>query len=268
VITSIALDHREHLGETLSAIAFEKAGIIKPGVPIVCGPDRGPALKVIKARAAELGAPWRPVFGRGRELLAAKVPAGIRFRYTVDGEAYEFVPGLKGEHQGFNAATAIVALRELGRVAIPPSRQAILRGLASVRWEGRLEIVGRRPTVLLDGAHNEDGARALARYVRDQVRGPVVLVFAMMRDKSIRRAARHLFPPARRVVLTSIPFARAETPEAILRALPEFRRKIIIEPDLVQALRLARREAGPSGTVLVAGSLYLVGEVKKLRRRA
>ncbi len=173
-------------------------------------------------------------------------------------------------HQGCNAATAISALRELGRVAPPPSRRAILRGLESVRWEGRLEVVGSRPTILLDGAHNEDGARALARYLRDDDkarRGPIVLVFAMMRDKSIRRTARLLFPPARRVILTSIPFARAETPEAILRALPEFRRKTVIEPDLRLALHLARREAGPTGTVLVAGSLYLVGEVKKLRPR-
>jgi dihydrofolate synthase/folylpolyglutamate synthase len=271
VITSIALDHREHLGDTLAAIAFEKAGIIKPGVPVVCGPDRGPALKVIKARAAELAAPFRPVFGRGRELLAAKVPGGIRFRYAADGEAYEFIPGLRGEHQGVNAATAIAALRELGRGGAPPSRRAILRGVESVRWEGRLEVVGRRPTVLLDGAHNEAGAGAIARFLREDDkarRGPIVLVFAMMRDKAVRLAARHLFPPARRVILTSIPFVRAERPEAIRMALPEFRRKIVIEPDLPRALRLARRLAGPSGTVLVAGSLYLVGEVKKLRRRA
>jgi dihydrofolate synthase/folylpolyglutamate synthase len=263
VITSISLDHREHLGDTLGAIAFEKAGIFKPGVPVVCGPDRGPALKVIKARAAELEAPFRPVFGRGRELLAAKDPAGMRFRYTVEGEAYEFVPGLRGEHQGLNAATAIAVLRELDRLGRGPARKAVIEGIEAVRWEGRLEIVGRRPTVLLDGAHNEDGAKALARYVRDEIRGPLVLVFAMMKDKAVRRSARHLFPPARRVILTSIPFARAEKPETILRALPEFKRKTVIEPDLGRALALARRLAGPAGTVLVAGSLYLVGEVKK-----
>ncbi|MCX6561101.1 MAG: Mur ligase family protein [Candidatus Aminicenantes bacterium] len=261
VITSISLDHREHLGDTLGAIAFEKAGIIKSGIPVVCGPDQGAALKVIKARAAELEAPFRPVFGRGRELLAAKDPAGIRFRYTVEGEAYEFVPGLRGEHQGLNAATAIAVLRELDRLGRGPSRKAVIEGIESVRWEGRLEVVGRKPTVILDGAHNEDGAKALSRYVRDEIRGPLVLVFAMMKDKAVRRSARHLFSLARRVILTTIPFTRAEKPEAILRALPEFKRKIVIEPDLGLALALARRLAGPTGTVLVAGSL------PRLRRR-
>ncbi|MDD8026278.1 MAG: bifunctional folylpolyglutamate synthase/dihydrofolate synthase [Acidobacteriota bacterium] len=267
-ITSIALDHREHLGGSLAAIAGEKAGIIKPGVPVVCGPERGAARAVIKARAAELQAPFRPVFGRGRELLAARTPSGLAFRYASEGDVYEFVPGLRGEHQGVNAATAIAVLRELDRLGRGPTRRAVMKGLTSVRWEGRLEVVGRRPAVFLDGAHNEEGARAVARFIRDEIRGRgrFILVFAMMRDKAIRRSARLLFPPARRIILTGIPFTRAASPEEILKAVPEFARKIVIEPDLLRALRLARREAGPAGVVLVAGSLYLVGEVKKLCR--
>lgn len=273
VITSIGLDHREHLGGTLAAISGEKAGIIKPGVPVVCGPDRGPALRVIRARAAELGAPFRPVFGRGRRLEAIPSPNGFRFRYAVDGEIYDFAPGLRGGHQGLNAAAAIAALRELDAAGGPgrirrPSPEAIIRGLESVRWEGRLEIVGRRPDVFLDGAHNEDGARAVARFLRDEVYGPVVLVFAMMKDKAVRRAAALLFAPARRIVLTGLPYARAMRPEDVARRLPEFAGRIAIEPDPARALRLARRLAGPKGTVLVAGSLYLVGAVKKILARS
>ncbi len=270
VITSIGLDHREYLGPTLAAIAGEKAGIIKPGVPVVCGPERGPALAVIRSRAAEAGAPFRPVWGKGRRWESIPTRAGLRFLYTIEGESYSFKPGLLGSHQGRNAAAAIAALRELGGSGrIPtPSREAIIRGLESVRWEGRLEIIGRRPTVYLDGAHNEEGARAVARFLREEVRGPFVLVFAMMKDKAVRRAARHLFAPARRVVLTGLPYVRAMKPEAVAGALPEFAAKTVLEPDPGRALRLARGLAGPDGTVLVAGSLYLVGAVKKLGRPA
>lgn len=272
VITTIGLDHREYLGPTLAAIAGEKAGIIKPGLPVVCGPDRGPARRVIRARAAELGAPFRPVLGPGRRLETIPSPRGPRFRYVIDGEIYEFAPGLRGGHQGRNAATAVAALHELdgagGPGRIPrPSREAVIRGLESVRWEGRLEIVGRRPAVYLDGAHNEEGARAVAGFLRDEIRGPVILVFAMMKDKAVRRAAARLFAPARRVVLTGLPYARAMKPEAVARRLPEFAGRIVIEPDPARALRLARRLAGKQGTVLVAGSLYLVGAVKRLLAR-
>jgi len=149
VITSIGLDHREYLGGTLAAIAGEKAGIIKPGLPVVCGPDRGPARAVIRARAAEAGAPFRPVLGPGRRLEEIPGPGRRRFRYTIDGQSHEFRPGLRGAHQGHNAAAAIAALSELGgagRLAAVSPR-AIRRGIETVRWEGRLEPGGRRPAV-------------------------------------------------------------------------------------------------------------------------
>jgi dihydrofolate synthase/folylpolyglutamate synthase len=264
VITSISKDHQEYLGRTLAAIAFEKAGIIKPGVPLVCGVETGVASRVIRNRARELGAPWLPVFGCGGALDETKHPSGRRFRYELKGEVFEFSPGLRGTHQGVNAAVVVAAVRALHRVWRPFDHQAIVRGIETVEWEGRLETVSKRPLVLLDGAHNEDGARALAAYVREEISGPLVLVFAMMRDKAVRRAAELLFPRPKKVILTSIPFARAAAAEEILAAAPRFRRKIILEPVLAAALARAKREAGPRGTVLVAGSLYLVGEVKKI----
>lgn len=266
VITSIAKDHQEYLGRTLAAIAFEKAGIIKPGVPLVCGAAAGVAGRVIRQRARELGAAWLPVFGRGAALDEAKSPSGRRFRYELEGEMFEFSPGLRGTHQGVNGAVAIAAARALDRAWRPLDKKAIVRGIERAEWEGRLEAVSKRPLVLLDGAHNEDGARALAAYMRDDISGPLVLVFAMMRDKAIRRAAEILFPRPKKVILTSIPYPRASAPEEILAAAPRFRRKIIIEPVLAAALARAKREAGPRGTVLVAGSLFLVGEVKKVIR--
>ena len=267
VITSISLDHTEYLGRTRAAIASEKAGIIKPGVPVVSGVETGVAAEVIRRRARELGAPIVPVFGRDGALFAARTPAGFRFRYEFCGEPFAFRLKLQGRHQGENAAVAVAAARTLGCVEHPLDRRTILSGLEAAEWPGRLEIVGRRPLVLLDGAHNEDGARALAAHVRDFVRGPLVLVFAMLKDKAVGRAAGLLFSRPEAIVLTSIPSPRAASPEEILKIASPFRSKIRIEPDLRAAIALARRRAGPKGTVLVAGSLYLIGEVKKLPRR-
>jgi dihydrofolate synthase/folylpolyglutamate synthase len=267
VITSISLDHREYLGHTVAAIAFEKAGIIKPGVPVVSGVERGAAAAVIRRRARELGAPLVRAFGRDGTLFAARTAGGFRFRYDFCGEPFAFRLKLRGRHQGENAAVAIAAARTLGCVWKPFDRRVILSGLAAAEWPGRLEAVGRRPLVLLDGAHNEDGARALAAYVRDFVGGPLVLIFAMLKDKAVGRAAGLLFPHPDMIVLTSIPSPRAASPEEILKIAAPFRSKIRIEPDLRAAIALARSQAGSKGTVLVAGSLYLIGEVKKLPRR-
>jgi dihydrofolate synthase/folylpolyglutamate synthase len=266
VITSISLDHREYLGRTLSAIAFEKAGIIKPGTPVVSGVEGGAAGAVIRRRARELAAPLIPAFGRDGALDSARTRNGYRFLYSFCGESFALRPRLRGEHQGLNAAVAAAAARTLGCVWRPVDARSIVRGVAAAEWPGRLEAVGRNPLVLLDGAHNEEGARALASYVRDFVRGPLVLVFAMLKDKAVDKAVRLLFPRPRRVVLTSIPSARAASPAEVAALARPFRDKILIEPDLREAIALAKAEAGPRGTVLIAGSLYLVGEVKKLPR--
>ena len=284
VITSISLDHREYLGSTLSAIAFEKAGIIKPGVPVVSGVEGRAAEAVIRRQARALGAPLASVFGRDGALFAARTAAGFRFRYEFCGEAFPFRLKLPGRHQGENAAVAIAAARTLGCVELPIARRTILSGLAAAEWPGRLETVGRRPIVrgfktkaqqLPESAQQALKAlrrqalhaRALAAYVRDFVRAPLVLVFAMLKDKAVGRAAELLFPRPETVILTSIPSPRAASPEEILKAAPRFRSKIAIEPDLRAAIAQARRLAGPKGTVLIAGSLYLVGEVKKLPKR-
>jgi dihydrofolate synthase/folylpolyglutamate synthase len=264
VITSISRDHQEHLGATISKIAFEKAGIIKPGVPVICGAESGPAVRVIKAQAEVKGAPLTMVFDRAHRLCSARERDRFHFRYGFGGEAFEFTPGLRGAHQGRNAAVAIAAVTVLGRVWRPLHKAGILRGIETAVWEGRLEIAGRNPTVILDGAHNEAGAAALAGYIRDFSPKPPVLVFLMMRDKAIRRVISLLFPLAGTVVLTTIPYARAAAPDEILRLAPAFKKRILVEPSLKKALRLARIKAGRWGTVIVTGSLFLVGAAKKL----
>jgi len=266
IITNIALDHQEYLGKTIGAIAFEKAGIIKPGVPVVTGVERGPALKVIRERAAEERAPLVKAFGGSARLESRRGGHGYRFTYRFGGDSFRFTPSLPGEHQGKNAAVALAALSVLSGKWRRLSVSRIIEGIENARWEGRLELVGTRPRLYLDGAHNEAGAAVLKSFLRNDLRLKPVLVFVMMKDKAVRRAARLLFPEAKKVILTSIPYARAAKPEDILALARPFRKKILVEPSLERALALARREAGPNGAVLVAGSLYLVGAVKRIIR--
>ena len=195
VITTIAKDHEKHLGSTLEKIAFEKAGIIKPGVPVVCGvrggggppgdpPGRPRARERLSSRSSARGGRSRP---RPR---AAASGSSI----GASAAATSFRPALAGRHQGANAAVAIATAEVLSRTWKPLDKARIVKAVRETRWEGRLETVRRRPLVLLDGAHNVEGAEALAAHIRETVRRPVVLVFAAMQDKDIRSMTRLLFP--------------------------------------------------------------------------
>ena len=264
VITTIARDHEEHLGSTLAGIAFEKAGIVKPGVPVVCGVRGGAALREIRRVARERGAPLVEALGAGRALETAPVRGGFRFAYSGERGLYRFTPGLAGRHQGANAAVAIAAAEVLSRTWRPLDKARVLAAVRGARWEGRLETVRRRPLVLLDGAHNPEGAGALAAHLRDVVRRPVVLVFAAMKDKDLRAMTRLLFPLCRAVVLTRAPYKRSASPGEIAAAAPPFAGRLLLEPDVRRAVALALAESS-GAPVVIAGSLFLVGEVKRLR---
>lgn len=265
VITTISRDHGKHLGRTLREIAFEKAGVIKPGVPAVCGVPKGVALQEIRRRARERGAPFTRVFGPKTALEARRMDGTFRFRYGSGTGEYIFTPGLAGRYQGENAAVAIAAAEVLNRTWKPLRKSKIIRGIQEVHWEGRLETVSRNPLVILDGAHNEEGAASLAAHIRDVIRKPVILVFAAMKDKDVRAMGRRLFPAARTVILTQVPYKRSALPAEILESAREFKDRIRLEPDAARAVRLALEESAGRIPVVIAGSLFLIGEVKKLR---
>jgi len=265
VITTIAKDHEKHLGSSLKKIAFEKAGIIKPGVPVVCGVRSGDAHREIRRAARERGAPIVEVFGRGRMLEARPIAGGYRFIYQGGLGRYVFSPALAGRHQGANAAVAIATAEVASRIWKPLDKAKITKAVRETRWEGRMETVHRRPLVLLDGAHNVEGAEALASHIREVIGQPVVLVFAAMRDKDIRSLTRILFPVCGAVVLTRVPYKRSAAPEDLAAAAPPFDGGVLLEPDTRKAVRLALAESHGRTPVVIAGSLFLIGEVKRLK---
>jgi dihydrofolate synthase/folylpolyglutamate synthase len=263
VITNIGLDHEEFLGDTPVSVAREKAGIIKPGRPVIVG-DVAPAVREVFERAA--AAAGAIVYWCGRDFSGTGGPA-LCFR-GMGAELDDVRLRLRGTYQRANAALAIAAARCVGR-KFPLADAALRRGLAEVRWPGRLDVVQAQPLVVLDGAHNADGVAALACEVPRIVgRRPVHLLFAVMRDKRWRPMADALGPLVRSATLTAVLPPRGEAPEALA---PAFQRhcpvRIVAAPEL--ALETVLRSAGAGDAILVAGSLFLVGAVYPyfLRRR-
>ncbi|HJK99044.1 MAG TPA: folylpolyglutamate synthase/dihydrofolate synthase family protein [Polyangiaceae bacterium LLY-WYZ-14_1] len=267
-ITRIALDHMRILGPDIPSIAREKAGIGKPGVPLVCGVRDPLAVEAIAGRARELGVPDPWWIDRDFQGLASASATG-RSRPRVDlrvrRRVLREVPlRLAGAHQRDNAATAAALVTALGRRRrrLRVDDEAIRRGFARARWPGRLERLPGRPPVLLDAAHNHDGSAALAAHLRDGpgrrgVRGRVVLVFGVLEDKQGDEMAESLLPAVDAVVWVTPPVDRGR-PAGDLAALFGGR----VAKSVPEALSLARRRAGPEGLVVVAGSLFLVAAAR------
>jgi dihydrofolate synthase/folylpolyglutamate synthase len=243
VVTPIDFDHEAYLGHTIEAIAGEKAGILKPGVPAVFSKQRPEAATLLQARAAELHVP-----------VSRAADFQIRDLH-IDARGSRFsgiVCPLAGEHQVDNAVTAAMALRTLG---------VSTDGIAETRWPGRIEHVSPNPDIILDGAHNPAGARALARYL-EQFYGnrKIWLVYGAMRDKAIDEVAGVLFPIATELVLTAPNTSRALRPEA----LAEFAGRGHIESTVEAAIDYARTHASDEDVIVITGSLFVVGEARKL----
>lgn len=252
VITPVHFDHEAFLGNTLAAIAGEKAGILKPGVPLVLAPQERQAEQVILARAAELGCAVVHSASEAPHLAEADARGS---RWVSQGRQYRCP--LAGRHQIENALTALAACRRMGLA--PP---AIARGFAAVQWPGRIEYVRAQPDFVLDGAHNPSGARALAAYIREFCRGRQVwLVFGTMRDKAIEEVSLLLFPLAARLILTAPDFPRALRPEAMLESVDH--PNVVTAPSVAAAIAEAAR-APSDAIVFFTGSLYLVGEARAL----
>lgn len=266
-ITTIALDHQEYLGRTQEAIAFEKAGIIKPSVPVVIGRMGREAGGVISRLAQERQAPLRRL---GCEFFV-EGDSPERFTYHGVTRTFEALKcGLAGRHQLDNAGCALALLEAAGEVAAPIDDTAVREGLQSVMWEGRLELIEDYPKVLLDGAHNPAAAASLAGYLQEYlVRSPdsrIILVWGMMRDKDHRGFIEPLLPLVSEIVLTQAGLARSATVQELRGALPEWRRPIGEARFPVEALMTAKTQARSGDLICVTGSLMLLGDLKAALR--
>jgi len=236
VITRIDYDHQQFLGNTLEQIAGEKFGILKPGVPAV-----------IARQPAEVQAPEGTISTDDFPVTDVHLHTrGSRFRAL----GTEIYCSLAGEHQIENALTASVALQQLG---YPPT------GIRQTRWPGRLEHVSERPEIILDGAHNLGGTRALVKFIERFYFGRRIwIVYGVMRDKAVAEITSLLFPLAERVIATAPVNSRALPPEQIPGDNVE------IAQSVGDALAILDREAFPTDVIFITGSLFVVGEARAL----
>lgn len=268
-ITSLSLEHTTLLGDSLAAVAGEKAGIIKPGVPVVSAPQPPEAWQVLAAAATRVGAPLVAATGVTALPGGALVDDGetLRQRVTVDwpGGGEVALP-LVGEHQVLNAAVARTVLEQLAARGHRLDWSDLAAGFSGVRWPGRLQVIGRRPWLVLDGAHTPEAAGWLARTLNQMPHRRRFLVLGSHLDKDFRGLAANLVPGTSGVVVADIPGnPRAATAEQLRPAVSGLGARVEAVSSPAEALELAMSWAGPEDLVVVTGSLYLVGAVLAVR---
>ena len=266
IITGISHDHQGLLGKTLAQIAAEKAGIIKPGIPVISGCRRESARRILlqKARAAqshiyEVDGDCRIQIENerdGRALINLHTPARSYAHMWLS---------LAGEHQARNAALAVMGVELLKD--FPVRKADVRRGLASTIWPGRLDSFRLPRRTLMDGAHNPEGAQSLRDFLSGRKESEVHLVFAALQDKDIKRMGACLFPLAQTIHLAQLSNARSAHPREVKEAHRNFHDRIFIHENPEAALKGAWQKCSPRGLVVVSGSLYLLGALLPLIRR-
>jgi len=266
-ITPISYEHMDKLGKTLPEIATEKAGIIKDGGICVVAPQEEEALETISWICKEKSA---------KRILVGK---DIKFKELAFSDTEEVFcasgpfndyPSLEmpllGEHQVVNAATAIGVIEALELCGITIDRRAVKRGLKKVKWPGRLEVISRRPLVILDGAQNRASACALAAAIKRAFGyRKLVLVLGISKDKDIKGILDELLPISDKIVLTKANIAeRAADPSAIKELIKSRDGDIYLTKSVGEAIVKARRLASKDDLILVTGSLFVVGEAGKI----
>ena len=266
VITPVSIDHVQYLGDSLEKIAFEKAGILKPGVSAVVGPQPGAALQVIEARAADVGA---PLFRHGADWQFAA--SGKGFSFAAEGRSQSFPePNLPGEHQRSNAALAVACATRLADFSLNES--AIATGLQQADWPGRLQRLTRGPLVdllpkeagweiWLDGGHNASAGEMLARHLAAWQDRPTHLIAGMLNSKAASDYLRPLAAGAAGLMTIAIPDElNSLSAEELAAAAGEAGAAAEAQPSLQAAVETILA-AQPPGRILIAGSLYLAGHV-------
>lgn len=264
VITRIGLDHMGVLGDTLAAIAREKAGIIKTQVPVVLGAQEPEAAAALRSMAKEKKA----------AVYAAEDLVSVYSKeYDLSGQRFDIklsdclLPDLSikllGPHQLENTATAVCALQALSDQGISVSDDALRRGLAEASWPGRFEVIKKEPLAIVDGAHNPDGAEALVRTVGEYLDGSQrLLVLGVLEDKDVNSILKVFATIARKAIVTRPESPRAAKPEEVAARLKVLGVDAIVEPDISLAVDKALSLARPQDVVLVCGSLYLAGKAR------
>jgi dihydrofolate synthase / folylpolyglutamate synthase len=271
IITRIDFDHENFLGHSLREIAVEKAGIIKPTVPVVIAEQRDEVREVIAARAGELHSPLvEPATLYSVESLRmeeGRVRAVVR-EPGAD-KSINTDPQLAGRFQLQNALNAVAAAHVLKSQGYRLTDRAIRLGIATAVWPGRIEKIRVQPDIYLDGAHNPSSARELDAFLTENFPGRrIILIFGALRDKAVDEIAGILFPRAAHVIFTEPATSRAISAAQLAEIAGHYAASSEIIPDAALALEAALAKAQPSDAIFITGSLYLVGQLRRIAQAA
>ena len=264
VFTSISYDHMDRLGDTIEQIAFEKAGIIKPGCTSVSGVRNPKAEKVLRDRADELNGAFVSAHD-GKVTILKENLAGTKFLLEDDYIGGEYEISMPGRHQVENALTALKTIQVLEK-DIVVSPDAIKKGLKKAKQPGRLEIIKEKPLIILDGAHNEDGARVLKDTVKNLLgNGKVLTIAGMLRDKDIEAITDNFLEFTEDFVITEPDNERKLSNKELAKIISAKGGNVIkqLSPEEAVAFALSK-EAEAYDAIIFAGSLYLIGTVRRL----
>jgi dihydrofolate synthase/folylpolyglutamate synthase len=260
VITNVSYEHGDVLGKTLREITHEKAGIIKRTVPLVTGVTHQEVFDELERYAREKSA---PIYRMGRDFTVERLGPG---RFCFEGKRWslsDLQVNLLGQHQIDNAAVAIGTLETMEELGTSVSHVSVIDGLARVTWPGRLELIRKRPLVILDGAHNPDGAQALKEALACEFpHDRCYLLLGIMKDKEVEEIISILAPVADETILCRPRQDRAAPPERLLKALEAVGGRGRVIPDVVEGLDALLSMAGPHDLICVAGSFTTIGEAK------
>lgn len=261
IITNISLEHREYLGNTLTQIAAEKAGIIKKRTPLVTGIRQKKAFAEVKRIAAGKKA---PLFRLGTDFKVRRNQGQTFSYYGIRNVWHNLQTALPGSYQVDNAALVLAACELIGKDNAALTLNNIQEGLSKNLWPGRLEIVSDNPFIILDGAHNLAAARNLAKFMSTNLAGRVItLVVGILDDKPYKAMLKSLLTPVNRVILTRAKIDRALDPRKLYEAAKNLKPDVAIISDVARAIKNAVETTPRHGAICIAGSLYVVGEAKE-----
>ncbi|HEX7401934.1 MAG TPA: folylpolyglutamate synthase/dihydrofolate synthase family protein [candidate division Zixibacteria bacterium] len=266
IITSIGLEHTEHLGNTIPQIAGEKAGIIKTGVHTITGVSQPEALDVIKSVCAERGSELNVVQVKSNYSILEVSISGSKFNFSSEIDKYQGLElNLAGEHQVQNAAICLNAIGKLKQIGWKIDEQVVRNGLKKVYWRGRLEIFRKEPLVILDVAHNPAGIQTLINTLdRFFPEKKIIIIFGVMEDKDHGTMLKEVSKKAKFIVLTKPDYKRAADPEVLEEAMKITNTPYEIIPHINQAYLFALKNAKPDDIICITGSHFTVGEFLSL----
>ncbi len=260
IITNISMEHREYLGNSLSQITREKAGIIKRATPVVTAIRQRHAKSVIQQIAAKKSA---PLYILGENFKARRLRTGGFTYYGIENTWRHMRSALLGNYQVENAALAIAACELLNKNKAVISENNIRNGLIKTRWPGRLEIVSDHPMIILDGAHNLIAARKLAHFLGNNLaHRPITLVVGILNDKPYKAMLKSLLPVCSRLFITQAKIDRALDTRQLFDVVKNKMSDVRMISDVASAVAQAVATADSNEVVCIAGSLYVVGEAK------